>query len=79
MDMRKYVLSLMGASVAAGVFPTFHQAFATDAAEGAGSDCGLAGNAGNAADRRQPAAGQVPAVRSRKPITNDIAWRPLAT
>ena len=72
MDMRKYVLGLIGASVAAGVLPTFHQAFATDAAEGAGSDLGQADNAGNSADRNQTAAG-------RHPITHDIAWRPLAT
>lgn len=69
MDMRKYVLNLIGASVAAGVFPTFHQAFATDASEDACTERGLDDNA----------AGAVPAARSRNSITNDIAWRPLAT
>lgn len=66
MDLRKYVLGLIGASVAAGVFPTFHQAFATDAAERTGPDL-------------DPAAYPAPAALSKKPITHDIAWRPLAT
>ena len=76
MEMRKYVLNLIGASVAAGVFPTFHQAFATDAAEDICSD---RGQDGTADDRHQAAAAPVPAAWSRNPITNDIAWRPLAT
>ena len=75
MDMRRHVLSLIGASVAAGVFPTFHQAFATDAAERIGSDQDPADDARNSSGRHQQAAG----ARLPQSITHDIAWRPLAT
>lgn len=81
MTTRSYMLSLIGASVAAGIFPTFHSAFAMDPAEHTSSDLDPAGAVKDHARHREPGLAESSHAPGGLPKTfthNDIAWRPLA-
>ena len=78
MNRHGSLLGLMGASVAAGMFPTFQQAFATDLAEHEGAGPAQAVDASVSAAGQRQAAETVPTAPPEAHSRAAIAWQPFA-
>jgi hypothetical protein len=71
-------LGLIGASVAAGIFPTFHPIFAADLAERDNAGPGQAADATDSAVHNRQEAESGPDVPVKGPARHAFAWQPAA-